>query len=93
MDKLEALGVLNDQLQPWRQRTWTELREAIGRSQRFEVAAASGTWYQGEVQTFWDDKPEGAIRVMASVDDGGWRAFAPLTADFILAPDGTFVGE
>lgn len=49
--------------------------------------------YQGEVQVFWDDKPNGAIRVMASIDDGGWRAFVPLTADFILAPDGTFVGE
>lgn len=43
-----------------------------------------------EVQAFWDDEPDGAIRVMASIDDGGWRAFVPLTEDFILAPDGTF---
>ena len=59
----------------------------------FEVEAESGTWYQGGIQVFWDDKPDGAIRVMASIDDGGWRAFVPLTDDFILAPDGTFVGE
>ena len=57
------------------------------------VTAESGTWYQGEVQMFWDDKPDGAIRVMASIDDGGWRAFVPLTDAFILAPDGTFIGE
>ena len=49
--------------------------------------------YQGEIRVFWDAEPDGAIRVMASIDDGGWRAFVPLTEDFILAPDGTFVGE
>lgn len=47
----------------------------------------------GKVQVFWDDTPDGAIRVMASIDDGGWRAFVPLTEAFILAPDGSFVDE
>jgi hypothetical protein len=28
-----------------------------------------------------------------SIDDGGWRAFSPLTESFILAKTGTFVGE
>lgn len=93
MNKTEALHVLLEQLRLWRKRSWSDLRNEIGRSQRFEVTAESGTWYQGKIQAFWDDKPDGAIRVIASVDDGGWRAFVPLTADFILAPDGTFVGE
>jgi hypothetical protein len=31
--------------------------------------------------------------VLGSIDDGGWRAFAPLTRSFIKSPDGTFVGE
>jgi hypothetical protein len=93
MNKIEALSVLHGQLQPWRERSWAQLREDVSQSHRFEVTAASGTRYQGEVQVFWDDKPDGAIRVMASIDDGGWRAFVPLTDDFILAPDGTFIGE
>lgn len=93
MNKTEALSILQDQLQPWRKRSWVQLREEVGSSHRFEVTAESGTRYQGEVQVFWDDKPECAIRVMASIDDGGWRAFVPVTEDFILAPDGTFVGE
>jgi hypothetical protein len=33
------------------------------------------------------------IRVLASIDDGGTRAFHPVTCDFIKAPDGSFVGE
>jgi hypothetical protein len=93
MNKVEALGVLQAQLRPWRERPWTQLREVVSQSHRFKVTGESGTWYQGEVQVLWDDKPDGAIRVIASIDDGGWRAFVPLTADFILAPDGSFVGE
>jgi len=30
---------------------------------------------------------------MASIDDGGWRAFAPLTRSFIKRADGSFVDE
>ena len=93
MNKTEALRALHGQLQPWRERSWMDLCKEVGQLQRFEVTAESGTRYQGEVQVFWDDEPGGAIRVMASIDDGGWRAFVPLTEDFILAPDGTFVGE
>jgi hypothetical protein len=93
MNKAEALSVLQVHLQRWRERSWSQLRVEIGRSHRFEETAAGGSRYQGEVQVLWDDKPDGAIRVMASIDDAGWRALAPLTADFILAPDGTFVGE
>jgi hypothetical protein len=93
MDENEARRVLRSQLQPWRKRSWAELRKDVGQSQRFEVAAESGTWYQGDLQVLWDDHPEGAIRVVAAIDDGGWRAFVPMTDDFILAPDGTFVGE
>jgi hypothetical protein len=35
----------------------------------------------------------GAIRVIGTVDDGGWRAFRPLTEDFIVGPNEQFVGE
>jgi hypothetical protein len=93
MNKVEALRVLHGELQAWRLHSWVDLRKKVGQSQRFEVTAESGTSYQGEIRVFWDAEPDGAIRVMASIDDGGWRAFVPLTEDFILAPDGTLVGE
>jgi len=35
----------------------------------------------------------GDVRVLVAVDDGGMYAFKPLTDSFILAPDGSFVGE
>lgn len=93
MNKIEAQRILHAQLLPWRERSYRELRRAVGQSQHFEATGESGRSYQGDVQVVWDDKPNGAIRVLASIDDGGWRAFVPLTEDFIIAPDGTFVGE
>ena len=41
----------------------------------------------------WDDEPGGNVRVMVSIDDGGLRAFVPMTESFIKSPSGEFVGE
>ena len=40
-----------------------------------------------------DAKPDNNIRVSVSIDDGGLRAFFPMTDDFIMSPSGAFVGE
>lgn len=58
-----------------------------------EVTGPSGVVYQVEVEAFWDDRKRRDLRVLASIDDGGWRAFSPLCDDFIIATDGSFVGE
>ena len=89
MDHAEAHAMLHLQLAVWRRRSYHELRERVGTSERFEAVGGSGAWYQGEVQLVWDDERNGAIRVIASIDDGGWRAFLPLTDDFIDNVDGS----
>ena len=58
-----------------------------------QITADDGTRCQVEISVFCDDKPDEDIRVMFAIDDGGWRAFAPVTDSFIIAHDGTFVGE
>jgi hypothetical protein len=93
MDKAEAKGVLAKELEVWRTRSYSDLLEFLDRPTTKEVLAESGIKYQIEIQVFWDDKPNGNLRVLGSIDDGGWRAFAPMSNDFILAPDGSFVGE
>ncbi|MEI2731013.1 MAG: hypothetical protein V9G08_03230 [Dermatophilaceae bacterium] len=46
------------------------------------------------IDAFWDNpKRKDNLRVALSIDDGGRRAFMPLTESFIVAPDGTFIGE
>ncbi len=57
------------------------------------VVVESGVQYQVEVQAFWDGRQPGNLRVIIAIDDGGLRAFSPLSTDFIVASDGSFVGE
>jgi catechol 2,3-dioxygenase-like lactoylglutathione lyase family enzyme len=94
MNDDEAIGVLERELASFRDEAYADLARRIGAGALHrERIAPSGTSYQVEVQFFWDDQPGGNIRVMGSVDDSGWRAFKPLSRDFIKSPDGSFVGE
>jgi len=93
MDTDEARSVLTEHLASYRALTYPELAGRVDTVETAEVRAASGVEYQLEVQFLWDSKPNRDVRVIGSVDDGGWRAFVPLSDDFILAPDGAFVGE
>ena len=55
------------------------------RVEAYEVRGVSGTAYQIEIQFFWDGKPGDTIQVMGSIDDGGIRAFVPLTDSSLVA--------
>ena len=96
MDKEEAREILVKELNIFQAKSYAELAALIGLEQVMERTGQSGTGYQLEVLVLWDDlrKPEGGIRVLASIDDGKFRSiFKPLTLDFIKGPDGNFIGE
>lgn len=93
MDNREASHLLGEVLAKYRALPYSDLQARIGDAICTEVVGADGTKYQIEVNVNWDDRPGGDIRVMGSIDDGGWRAFLPLCDSFIMAPDGRFVGE
>ena len=93
MDKAEAKLLLSDELSRYRELPYAELFSLIDHSENFERTAQSGVIYQIEIQVFVDDVSRQTLRVMGSIDDGGWRAFAPLSDSFILSPDGSYVGE
>lgn len=93
MDKNEAQAVLGRELTSYRSKTYLELVELMGEIFAYEKEASSGRSYQIEIQVVWDLKEGGDIRVIGSVDDGGWRAFFPLTYGFLMNSDGRIVGE
>lgn len=93
MDKPEALQLLAAELEGLRHRSYIELAHMIDSPIHTEVSGTSGARYQVEVDVHWDVLPDGDVRVVAMIDDGGLRAFVPLTRDFIKRPDGTFVDE
>lgn len=57
------------------------------------LTSATGRSYTLEIRSFYDDKRDKNLRVRLSIDDGGWSAIVPMSSDFIVAPDGSFVGE
>ena len=83
----EALGLLDAKLDDYRKSSYAELTSRIGTNQVVEVAGPSGAEYQIEIQVMWDHKPNGDIRVMGAIDDGGLRAFMPLCSDLIVKSD------
>lgn len=93
MNKQEARAVLRSEMARWRQKSWSELEEHIGHQGTEQRHGPSGTVYQLEIQTFWDDESKEVIRCLGAIDDGGWRAYSPLTEDFLMRQDGSFVGE
>jgi hypothetical protein len=95
MNHQEALRILEEVLSEFRREPYEQLTSRIGPSSPvvLERAGAGGP-YQLEILFMWDGRPGGDVRVIGSIDDGGWRAaFAPLTRSFIKAADGSFVGE
>ena len=93
MDKTEAKKVITEELETYRAKSYGELVELVGSPIAYEKPGASGSRYQVEIQVLWDSQPNGDVRVVGSVDDGGWRALFPLTDSFIKSPSGEFVGE
>jgi hypothetical protein len=89
----EARAVIHAQLARYRDRSYKELVALIG-TEPFRAEIAEGAFiYQVEIEVMWDGDPGGDVRVFGSIDDGGWRAFVPLSDSFIKAPDGSFVDE
>lgn len=95
MSNAEAMRVLDGVVAELRREPYeTLVARYLHESDNRTVVAESGVHYQVEVQAFWDrPRRPGNLRVIVAIDDGRWRAFAPLSADFILASDGSFVGE
>lgn len=94
MNRSEAKNIITKELVKYRSKSYKELSEMIGKVPfSAEVNSEDGTWYQIEIEAFWDDKTHGDVRVMGSIDDGTWSAFYPVTDSFIKRPDGSFTGE
>lgn len=86
MDKREAEALLLEQVRRLEGLSQSEIIEELGVDEpdTLEVYGPSGTWYQIEIWTFWENRAHTDLRVSVSIDDGGWRAFVPLAYGFTL---------
>ncbi|HET9411072.1 MAG TPA: hypothetical protein VFO75_04220, partial [Candidatus Dormibacteraeota bacterium] len=93
MDEKEARPLLKTRVSQLRAMSYHDLRALLDKETVIEVEASTGRRYTIETSVFWDGAKDRDLRVIVSIDDGGWRAYAPMTDDFIMAPDGSFVDE
>ena len=86
MDKAEAKKIISEQL--LRFRNYADLLPLVESRhlETLEVCGPSGTTYQVEVQFFLDDRHKRVIRVVGYIDDGGIRAYMPLTETLLISP-------
>ncbi len=93
MDKEEAKKILRKELNFYKQWPYSYLADLVGQTEHTQILSDTGIEYQLEIEFLWDNEPEGNVRILGAIDDGGWRAFFPLCDSFIIKPDGTFVSE
>jgi hypothetical protein len=91
MNKAEARSILSSELKAFASRSYNQLAALIGNPGVKNFVSESDVNYQIEFSVFWDAKPDENLRIIGSIDDGGWRAFLPLTGSLIMRPDGTLI--
>jgi hypothetical protein len=94
VDRREAREILARRVEELRQLPHETLRATwLDEPDCEQVGSPSGREYQVEIEAVWDNKTDGNLRVIVSIDDGGLAALMPMTEGFVKAPDGSFVGE
>ncbi|HKU24023.1 MAG TPA: hypothetical protein VJQ54_01060 [Candidatus Sulfotelmatobacter sp.] len=91
MNEPVAYALINAELARLQKLCYADVTALIGKVETKEVVGEDGKSYQLEIQACWDSRKGGDLRVIVAADDGGWRAFKPLTNGFIMRPDGSLV--
>jgi hypothetical protein len=91
MSEQIAYALIDAELRRLQELSYSDLSALIGKVETKKIVGEDGKTYQLEIQAFWDSKKGADVRLIVAADDGGWRAFKPLTGDFIVRPDGSVV--
>lgn len=104
-------NILSKELKKYRTYSYEKLADLVKKEhvEVYEVTDPYGNRFQIEIQFFWDDNPNGNIRVIGSIDGidlkpsstgfsllrlmRGIGIVPDATDDFIMSPTGEFVGE
>jgi hypothetical protein len=93
MNRAQARGVARSALAAYRSEPYHSLLRLLDEPDVFEREAPDGSRYVLEVSAVWEFEADGRLLVLAAVSFSFWTDFAPVCDDFIVAPDGSFVGE
>jgi hypothetical protein len=87
----EATKVLADQLEEVKKVPYDRLAALMGvkNVESFDITAESGTKYDVEVESLWQDKEGGSIQVNIVVFENDLSSMIPAETSFIMTPDGS----
>jgi hypothetical protein len=88
MNIKEARTILSEIMREYRQKNYSYWECSMPESPLvISKAGASGVDYQIEIIIARDAPNSRVSQVMFGIDDGGWRAFVPMTDDFLVIPE------
>ena len=94
MDNSEAIEILIEELDKYREKPYSELKTLVSEKPiGKEVRTYNDADYNVEVVINWNEEEDGDIRVLAYIEDGEMRSFIPLSNQFIKTPEDTFLDE
>lgn len=95
MDRAAAATVAEDILAELRALPYASLRDRfLDEIETRLVTHPSGVEYQAEIHGLREPGQPANLCIVVGVDDGSFRgAFSPVTRTFVIAPDGSFMGE
>lgn len=86
MNRTQAIAILRRHLDQLEALGYDALSSRVGANDASEDKGETGAPYQIELSVVWDHGPNGAIRIIGSIDDGGLRALVPLTDSRLVQP-------
>ena len=89
----EAKATLRAHMETYRRRTYGEMVALLKKPEVTRLRTPGGSEYEVKVDVHWEDQPGGSIWVTGSINDYGWCAGQDIHEIFVLAPDGTIVGD
>jgi hypothetical protein len=93
-DEGEAREWVEMQVNRLRSLSYPELVVQLDLPVHYGIRSRTGRALMGETQVFWDSGKEGPLRVIVDVCElKPGIVLSIASADFILAPDGSFIGE
>ena len=89
----EAEALLSEKLGELKKVPYGRLSTLMGAAnvEALEVDAPSGMGYDVEVESVWAGEPGGNITVNIAVFERSMAVVMPLTASFVMAPDGSII--
>ena len=83
MKKEEYLEILNPIIKEYEKFSYEFWEQHLNSVISFEVHSKNNQDCQIEINSCWDDKPNETIRINFSIDNGGFRAYFPVTESII----------